>query len=98
MQKFNFNFNSNHLAGILILSVSAISIITTVIVVNSDSIKKETDALEMLITAPNRNMEQLVAGILGFIGGAALEAKRNSDIENERIAALEEENRQLREF
>lgn len=94
MQKLN----SNHIAGLLILSVSTISIITTVVTVNSDSVKKDDSALEILTTSPNRNMEQMVAGILGFIGGTAWEAKRRAEAENEKIAALEEENRQLKEF
>ena len=88
-------------ATLIILVIPILFGATTLFVVQSDEIKKTDDALNIIMSAPSKALENAVAGVMGFLGGGGLvmvnEKKKREELEKEN-ARLTEENKQLQEL
>ena len=78
---------------------------TTLLLVQSDKIEKDKDALNVIIAAPSEVLKLTITGIFGFISGSVTQAnKKNDEVEKrlddleKRNQELEKENNQLREI
>jgi hypothetical protein len=88
-------------ATIIIIVIPVLFGVTTLFVVESDKIQKNEDALNIIMSAPSKALENAVAGVMGFLGGGGLvmvnEKKKREEIEKEN-EQLKNENNQLREL
>lgn len=92
---------SYKVATIIMLVIPTLFGLTTFFAVRSDRLDKPQDAFNVVMSAPSKALENTVSGILGFLGGSALqvvsEKKKREELEKEN-ASLKEENSQLREL
>lgn len=92
---------SYRVATIIIIIVPILFGATTLFVVQSDKVKKTDDALNIIMSAPSKALENAVAGVMGFLGGGGLvmanEKKKREKLEKEN-QKLQEENKQLQEL
>lgn len=92
---------NNKIAALIIIIIPVLFGATTLFVVQSDKIKKTDDALNIIMSAPSKALENAVAGVMGFLGGGGLvmvnEKKKREEIEKEN-QTLKDENSQLREL
>lgn len=92
---------SYRVATIIIVIIPVLFGATTLFVIQSDKVKKTDDALNVIMSAPSKALENAVTGVMGFLGGGGLvmvnEKKKREKLEKEN-AKLTEENAQLRDL